>query len=79
MKKWEILLPLVCLMLCCICLIVMAYLIFLLCQLNSVFMAVVKFLGKVFCELQLHYIVMPGSIMAGEVCLCPLHAVLVRS
>lgn len=44
----------------------------LLCQLNNVFMARVKFLGRVFCELQLYYIiVMPDSVMVGEVCLCP--------
>jgi len=44
---------------------------FLLCQLNSIFMAVVKFLAKVFCELELRYIlVMPDSIMVGKVCLC---------
>lgn len=44
---------------------------FLLCQLNDIFMAVVKFLEKVFCELQLYYIiVMPDSIMVGKVCLC---------
>lgn len=48
-------------------------LIFLLCQLNNTFMAVVKFLEKVFCELQLYYIiVMPDSIMLGKVCLLSL-------
>lgn len=44
---------------------------FLLWQLNNIFMAVVKFLEKVFYNLQLCYvIVMSDSITVGKVCLC---------
>lgn len=40
-------------------------------QLNNIFLAVVKFLEKVFCKLLLYYvIVMPDRIMVGKVCLC---------
>lgn len=43
---------------------------FLLCQLNNIFMAAVKYVEKVFCKLQLYYIiVMPDRIMVGKVCL----------
>lgn len=43
---------------------------FLLCQLNNIFMASVKYVEKVFCKLQLYYIiVMPDRIMVGKVCL----------
>lgn len=60
-----------CLIFCYICLIIMAYLIFLLCQLNIIFTAVVKFLRKVFFDLQLCYIiVMSDSLMVGKVWFC---------